>query len=315
MKSLIKIVTAIALILFVGNFAYAAGDPVGVLFQSKGKVEYSKNGTKWRKVRRNKFLFAGYQIRTGDDSSAKVTIKATGKNLEIGANALITVNDKGLVAKNGQLAESENSDRLVAGLMNKFQKSQSYTTVRRSHKKKKANIRIARSVTLSDDYPCLVWNNVGEDYNYKLVVGDDTYDVAAADDDIVRIKLNPFTGEKAVKIDVLKEGKVVTSLKPYQRKGKPMDHVVKWMDDSEKTEFENTVKEIQSTYGEDSFMLGSYFEKNDMWVAAMDQYKLYLEENPDELEMTPYLFRIYKKLYLEDIYKNELEKWKAATLE
>jgi hypothetical protein len=315
MKSLVKIITTIALILFVGNFAYAAGDPVGVLFQSKGKVEYSKDGTKWRKVRRNKFLFAGYQIRTGDDSSAKVTIKSTGKNLDIGANALITVDEKGLVAKSGNLGESEKSDRLVAGLMNKFQKSQSYTTVRRSAKKKKTNIKIVRSVTLSNDYPFLVWNNVGEDYNYKVTVGDDTYDVAAVSDDTVRVKINPFTGERAVKIDVLEGGKVVTSLKPYKKKGKPMDHMVKWMDNSENTEFEKTVKEIQNTYGEDSFMLGSYFEKNDMWVAAMDQYKLYLEENPDELEMTPYLFRIYKKLYLEGVYKHELEKWKAATLE
>ena len=62
-------------------------------------------------------------------------------------------------------------------------------------------------------------------------------------------------------------------------------------------------------------MLGSFFEKQDMWVAAMDQYRQYLSENPDEIEMSPYLFRVYKKLQLEGIYRTELAQWKKAMQE
>ena len=78
---------------------------------------------------------------------------------------------------------------------------------------------------------------------------------------------------------------------------------------------DKTINDIQETYGENSFMMGSYFEKQDMWVASMDQYKQYLKESPDEIEMTPYLFRVYKKLKLDGVYKKELEQWKQAMIE
>ena len=70
-----KVILLLSICLFLGNILFAASkDPVAVLFQVKGKVEYTKNGTKWKKIRHSKFLFAGYQIRTGDNSSAKITI-------------------------------------------------------------------------------------------------------------------------------------------------------------------------------------------------------------------------------------------------
>ena len=92
-------------------------------------------------------------------------------------------------------------------------------------------------------------------------------------------------------------------------------HSASWMSTSERDRFQNDVKNIQETYGEISFMLGSFFEKQDMWVAAMDQYREYLKENPEEIEMSPYLFRVYKKLRLDKIYKQELASWKKAMQE
>ena len=38
-------------------------------------------------------------------------------------------------------------------------------------------------------------------------------------------------------------------------------------------------------------------------------------ENPDDIEMTPYLFRVYKKLKLNKLYKKELEEWTQAMAE
>lgn len=316
MKTIVKTLTLITLILFVSGSVYAGKrDPVGVLFQAKGKVEYTKKGKKWRKVRRSKFLFSGYQVRTGPDSSAKVTLKESDVTMDIGPNAMIKVSGGKLVAQNGNLEAADSSGKLLSGLMKKFNKAQSYTTVRRSHKKHKLRMKAVRSVNLTDEYPYMVWNNVGEKYNYRLTVGDQSYEVPATDDEVVRVKVEPFSGEKKFSIQVLEDGKPVTEAKKYKSRGKYYPYTMKWLGGEQKSELQSEISQIQDAFGEDSFMLGSFFEKQDMWVAAMDQYRLYLNENPDELEMTPYLFRVYKKLKLNDIYKKELEQWKAATLE
>ena len=52
-----------------------------------------------------------------------------------------------------------------------------------------------------------------------------------------------------------------------------------------------------------------------MWVAAMDQYQAYLNDNPDDIEMTPYLFRVYKRLKLNKQYKEGLINWQKAMKE
>jgi len=316
MKSIIKTVAIVSLLFFISGSVYAGKkDPVGVLFQTQGKVEYTKNGKKWKKVRRSKFLFSGYQIKTGPDSSAKVTIKESGITMDIGANSVIDVAGNELAAKSGSLSASESSGKLMSGLMKKFSKAQSYTTVRRSHKKKTVKISAARKVALTDKYPYLVWNNIGSEYNYQLTIGDQTYRAPATSDKVIRVKVDSFTGEQPYKILALKGENPVTELKPYKSKGKTYMHQVLWLEGQQKSDVSSKITEIQDTFGEDSFMLGSFFEKQEMWVAAMDQYRLYLEENPDELEMTPYLFRVYKKLKLNGIYKKELEAWKVATME
>ena len=309
------------LLLFIVFFFSASGliasskDPVGVLFQVKGKVEYTKNGKQWKKVRRNKFLFSGYQVRTGPNGSGKVTIQATGEGLELSPNSIIEVTKDGLKAQKGVISNAESNSKLMQGLMKKFTRSQSYTTVRRSHEKKTVALSATRELSLVDDYPFLVWANIGSDYSYRLKVGDRVYQIPATKDDIVRVRIDPFEGSRSYKIEALKNGQVAVSLQPYNKRGEETLHSVTWMSTSEKERFQRDVQNIQDTYGEISFMLGSFFEKQDMWVAAMDQYRQYLKENPEEIEMSPYLFRVYKKLGLDNIYKDELANWKRAMQE
>ncbi len=316
MKTVVKLLTIVSLLFFFsGSVNAGKRDPVGVLFQTKGQVEYNKKGKSWKKVRRSKFLFKGYQVRTGPDSSAKVTLQGSGQTMEIGPNSLVDVTKDNLAAKSGDLEMGEASGKLMSGLMKKFSKAQSYTTVRRSHKKKTVKISAARKVMLTDKYPFMVWNNVGPEFSYQLAVGDKTYGITATQEQVIRVKIEPFTGVKQYKILVLKDGDPVTQLKPYKSKGKKKNHQLSWIEGKQKSDVQAQTEQIQQSFGEDSFMLGSFFEKQGMWVAAMDQYRLYLSENPDELEMTPYLFRVYKKLKLNGIYKKELEAWKTATLE
>lgn len=312
-----KVILLLSICLFLGNILFAASkDPVAVLFQVKGKVEYTKNGTKWKKIRHSKFLFAGYQIRTGDNSSAKITIQESGANLQLGSSAHFNVTENGLQTRKGRLIVRDSSSKLATGLMKRFTKSQTYTTVRRSLEKNKGvNIDTVRSTALSEAYPYLVWENPGSKYTYELKIGSTVQQVPATSDQIVRAKISPFEGTKSFKINVLEKGSVVASLKPYRSKGKNKEHTLVWIGGAQMNDLEAKINDIKETYGSKSFMLGSLFEKQEMWIAAMDLYQEYLNDNPDDIEMTPYLFRVYKRLKLNRTYKEELMEWQKAMKE
>ncbi len=310
-----KVILIVSLLLFAGSTLYGGTkDPIAVLFQVKGNVEYTRNGEKWKKVRRNKFLFAGYQVRTGDNGSGKITNQKTGKNLLLHPNSLIVVTSEGLQAKKGVLADSEKANKLLAGLMKRFSKSQSYTTVRRG-RVSKVKLDAARHIILTNEYPYLVWENLGSNYRYELNIDNKIYNVSPTNDEIVRVEVKPFAETKDFFINAYKGEKLAVSLKPFKSRGVNKNHSVHWMNATEKQQFNSSIKTIQENYPDNSFMLGSFFEKEQMWIAAMDQYKKYLDNNPDEIEMTPYLFRVYKKLKLKKVYKKELSEWTQAMKE
>lgn len=309
-----KLILLFSLCFIVGGILHAGPrDPVAVLFQVDGKVEYSKKGRKWRKIRHSKFLFPGYQVRSGSDGSAKITIKKTGKNVDLLPSSHFDVTSKGLQARKGKLEIRESSGKLATGLMKRFSKSQTYTTVRRSiDNENGAAIDTARRIYVSSDYPYLVWENPGKKYSYRLKVGNQTQHVPASDEMVVRARVNPFQGTQPLHIDVLDGDRVIASLQPYRSRGELKEHTLTWVDGTRLQDLKAEIKDIKTVFGDNAFMLGSLFEKEEMWVAAMDQYTEYLQNNPDEIEMTPYLFRVYKKLKLEDKYKSELVKWQQA---
>ena len=83
----------------VGSLLYAGTkDPVAVLFQVRGNVEYTKNGIKWKKVRRNKFLFAGYQIRSSATGSGIITNRISGKDSLLRPNTTLLVTNLPIAA-------------------------------------------------------------------------------------------------------------------------------------------------------------------------------------------------------------------------
>ena len=68
----IKIVSLILLLLFFTSpQTFAKKIPLGMLVEIKGKIEYSKNGKRWKKVRRNKFVYKDYLVKVGAESSIK----------------------------------------------------------------------------------------------------------------------------------------------------------------------------------------------------------------------------------------------------
>jgi hypothetical protein len=65
------------------NPALAKKIPLGMLVEIKGKIEYSKNGKRWKKVRRNKFVYKGYFVKVNEDSSVKFLNQETSQTTQL----------------------------------------------------------------------------------------------------------------------------------------------------------------------------------------------------------------------------------------
>lgn len=80
-----------SLLLGLSQATIAREPPVAKLVQVEGQVEYTRNGTRWNPVRRTKYLFPGYKIKTGKDGSGKLISQQTGKSQQLGSDSEIEV--------------------------------------------------------------------------------------------------------------------------------------------------------------------------------------------------------------------------------
>ena len=98
--------------------------PVGMVFDVDGKVEYSKNGKRWKPVRRNKLIFPGSMVRLNEGSKAKFANQATQETTNLLANSEIKITDSGIELVSGELGSKEAAGELLAGLDKKFATTQ-----------------------------------------------------------------------------------------------------------------------------------------------------------------------------------------------
>ena len=151
-----RFVKLIILVLFLSLFtlqsALAKKIPVGMLVEIQGKIEYSKKGKRWKKVRRNKFVYANYLVRVSADSSIKFLNQKTNETTLLTANSKVKVTPEGLEALEGSLGGTDAGGGLLSGLSKQFKKTQKYTTVRRAAKKEGINLKLATN-TVSIDFP------------------------------------------------------------------------------------------------------------------------------------------------------------------
>lgn len=291
-------------IMSISNFAYAVNDPSAVLSKAVGDVTYSKDGQKWKKVRRNKFLYQGYQVRV--NGSCMVCVQKDDKCVKFGSGSKFIVTEDGLAVTHGDFESMDDQSRMMSGLMKRFTKAQVYTTVRRSSVG--AFFKPFRTMTLSDKYPKLYLHKQPNS-TYEVTVGDyiikgdDIYD----DEDIVIVKVPKFDGSRFVSIKIIRDGKSEI-FNQYRSIGQLQPITVSWNNEID-AEANKILRETDNF-----FLVGSYYESQGAYVAALDNYYLYLNDT-GEIEMTPYAFRLLKKLNLTTYYKNELEKWKQKMLE
>ncbi|MBF0193174.1 MAG: hypothetical protein HQL71_01400 [Magnetococcales bacterium] len=288
----------------IGSEAFAKAPPVAMLIQVKGKIEYSKNGTKWKKVRRNKFLFEGYFVRTADDGSAQLINQITNMSRTVGPNTEFKIAKHGGELISGHLSKpTQAAGGLSASLNKRFAKAQRYTTVRRSiNKKKKMKLSAIKEITLSAAHPDLVWQGMGSDISYNVHIDGVTHKVAPVSTNMVRFTVPTLTGGKhKYSVDLVKDGKVIyKSKKSYK---------INWLSGTALAKFHDGLAEVKSSAPGDDFLIANYLEEQGMNVAAMDMYRQYFAANADDIDMYPMLIKAYHDLKLKDLKKAEAVKY------
>lgn len=280
--------------------------PVAKLVQVVGSVEYSRNGTTWRKVRRTKYLFAGYHIKTAKNSSGKLISQKNGMVQTLGANSQIEVHKDKIQLIAGSLSEPKaQSGSIFQGLSNKFARAQRYTTVRRGVTKEapcNPKVRTIRKVTLSAEHPDLVWRNACPEYSYRLVIDDRSINVPAQSTaEMIRYKVSDVKpGDHTYRVEVLDIDGVVY----IPRK----DSAFSVMSKSEEKKLKSQTKALT----DDVFVLTDVLEANGMFVAAMDAYREHFLENPDDNDMRPLLIKSYNDLKLSNLKDSEARLYNAS---
>ncbi|MBF0614713.1 MAG: hypothetical protein G8237_13350 [Magnetococcales bacterium] len=293
--------------------AYAELNPVAMVTQAQGNVEYSKDGEKWKAVTRNKLLSEGEQLRTAADGTAKVINQISGTVQDMGANSLIKITANGIEKVSGTLSEPDKSaGDLLESLDKRFAKAQRYTTVRRSvdknDKSKNVKLDTIKEISLSPKFSELAWSNMGPEYTYELVIGDKPIAVPSATGEMVRHKISGLTpGKHDFVVRVMQNGQEVYAPK------KPS--TINWVDGEALKPVEKGLKEIQALAPGDDFMMGAYLEDRGFTVAAMDLYRKYFKDNPKDVDMRPMLIKTYHDLNLKDLQKSEAVQYQKMLAE
>ncbi|MFT5101136.1 MAG: hypothetical protein ACI9HY_003268 [Planctomycetaceae bacterium] len=307
-KTFSNLVLMAMMLLGLSTTATGKEPPIAKLEQIEGTVEYSRNGTSWRPVTRTKYLFSGYQIKTGADGGGKLINQESGMAQVLGPNSEIMIQEAAVALVSGSLSEPKlESASIFEGLSTKFATAQRYTTVRRSVTKPGEpecdnTVRTIKSVTLSPSYPDLVWRNACPEFSYKLVIDGNAVDIAAqSTSEMIRFAVADVTpGEHTYRVEVLDQDGTV-----YVPRS---DSSFTWVD----AKGEKAIMKALEVAGDDAFVKSGILEEKNMYVAAMDSYRVYFNDNPDDNDMRPLLIQSYHELKLTDLKESEARVYTAA---
>ncbi|MBF0172002.1 MAG: hypothetical protein HQL83_01005 [Magnetococcales bacterium] len=285
-------------VLGLASQALALAPPVAMLTQVKGTVEISKDKD-WKKVTANKFIFEGTKIRTGADGSASIVNQTTNTSQNLAANSEVEVTAAAIKVVSGTLSEPQKAgDSVLASMNQRFEQAQRYTTVRRSvdKKDKEPKLTTAREITLTEAHPDLVWSNMGEEFSYRLIIDEKGVEVPASKESMIRYKVSGLTpGAHKYRVEVVKDGVSV-----FSPKG---DRTLTWLGGAALDEFNKKLGELKAAAPGDEFLIANFLDEKGLTVAAMDMYRKYFKDNPDEVDMFPLLIKTYHDLKLDGLKK------------
>ncbi len=130
MKRSIGVFIFVLFVCFITTSCLNAATKFGIVFDIEGTIEYSIDGLKWKKVKRNRYFYDGYKIRSGENSAGKIIFLKNSDVKRIGSNALLVVENNEFKMEKGALKDIEKESPLSRGLKRRFFKSQIYTTTR-----------------------------------------------------------------------------------------------------------------------------------------------------------------------------------------
>jgi len=189
-----------------------------------------------------------------------------------------------------------------------FMNALRYNIVQRSVSSAHANLELntAKKVKISRKYPDLVWQHIGPEYSYRLIIDQAYFEISVDKDaSIVRFTTRELSsGPHKYMVQVLKDGVVV-----YHP---PKAHTLIVLSDKEQEDLLEEKQFIEEINPENRFLLGNYMEEKGLIVVAMDEYRRFFEQNPDENQMRPYLIKIYNDLKLSDLKLAEIKKYNTV---
>ena len=282
-------------------------NPSCFVFKIQGNVSYLQSGSKWKKVRRNKFLFEKDRIKTEKDSSCQLLHQQSGMSYHLKPNAEVVIQLNGIKLIYGEMDDNQIVAGFFGNLMRRFDDAQrsKYTTTRRSlHEFKFSTIR---DITLCDAFPELIWENVGKDYTYRLIVGENVFNIPSTNEPIIRFSLsNIKPGTYTYQVEVLKNSKKVYSQEDQRVR------TLRWLNKHENLDILNGQNAIAQVDPDNSFLLGNYFEEKGLIVAAMDAYRLFFERYPEENDIRPFLIKVYSDLKLYKYKSDEIDRYNGT---
>lgn len=299
MARLILMTAGLLWILQASPAASAEDVPPVLLIQATGDVAYSTDGKVWRKVHRNKFLHPGYTVRTGPDGRCKLLDQKTDKIQGIESNTAVKIAKERLVVLNGRISPPVPAGGVAGFLDRKFARVQRYAAVHRSPKNGvPKQLKTARQIVISEDYPDLVWENWGPLYSYELIIGQQRFMVPPSKEEVIRFTPRSIApGVHPYRVSLLYQGEILQRQK--------QDGKLRWLSDGEMATFNQKKSKIGALGTEDGFLLANLMDDEGLKVAAMDTYRRYMDENPEANEVRPFLIKVLSDLHLEQMRQQE----------
>ena len=266
-------------------------EPVLMLIQAVGEVLYSPDGKNWKKIYRNRFLYEGGLVKTGKDGTCRFFDPQRQTIQDMESDTEVEIHASGTVTRRGRISEPASAGSFMNFFQRKFTRVRKYVIIRREDAGN-SELKTVPEICLSADYPDLVWENMGPEYAYRLTVGEKTYDVPASEEDMVRFRLTGILpGTHSFHIEMVYQGELIGSSGKNGR--------ICWLSDGEKRFFREKEGKIREIDPDNGFLLGNVMDEYGFRVAAMDQFRKFLAENPEIHEVRPFLIKIYSDLGLE----------------
>jgi len=288
---------------FIAGIQYnaEANGPVGLLIQTHGDVYHSFRGKNQIKVYRNMFLFKGSSIKTGPGSTCRFIDQVNSKLIDVQENTEIQLLNIGVHVVTGKITKGPVNGGFLQGLRRKYSRVQRYSSIqRRIHKKVDIDFSTAKKIVISNNYPDIVWENIGTQYKYQLHINNQVYQVPASQNpDIVRYNLkNLKPGQYTYKVTVLKDNEQIAHSDPQNQ--------IIFISDEEQIKVDYTKQCIDQLGQTNQFIQAYHLEEKGLYVAAMDLLYQNSKDNHINNDVRMFLIKTYNDLKLKKLKKKEL---------